>query len=166
MIYSESAMLILKESSKCDKKSHTYETDAVCSDFQDTMSGLDSRELSYTIDSLPVIKSTGGRECGECGSKCESYLIGFDMLNKICESYDDIDDEVQAYYAVCEHYGFEDGDLAVVFESDEVAEQIIEEAKSTKKCGLAKDCDDAIKTFQSKGIGVFKKKSSKKKKKK
>ena len=152
MIYSESAMLILKESSKCDKKSHTYETDAVCSDFQDTMSGLDSRELSYTIDSLPVIKSTGGRECGECGSKCESY--------------DDIDNEIEAYYAVCEHYGFEEGDLAVVFESDEVAEQIIEEAKSTKKCGLAKDCDDAIKTFQSKGIGVFKKKPSKKKKKK
>ncbi len=167
MYLDESAsLMILKESCKSDKKHNSYECDNVCDEFEDTMRGLDSVELSYTIDSIPICKV--GTECGgnECGSQCESYLVDFTMLSNICESYDDINNELEAHSAICSYYGFNESDLAVVFQSDGVSKEIIEEAKSTKKCGLARNCNDSIKGFKNKGIKVFKKKTSNKKKRK
>ena len=112
-IFNEMTMMILKESKRSDCCDN-YDDEFCCQDFEDTMKGLDTAQMSYTIDALPILKNEGGEECGE--GCCESYMIEYDMLEKLIESYEDIHNEFEAHAAICEHYGMEPESLIVVFE--------------------------------------------------
>ena len=76
-IFNEMTMMILKESKRSDCCDN-YDDEFCCQDFEDTMKGLDTAQMSYTIDALPILKNEGGEECGE--GCCESYMIEYDML--------------------------------------------------------------------------------------
>lgn len=156
MYYNESAMMILKESHKNDCKSNTYECDLVCGEFEDTMSNIDPMNFSYTIECIPIIKKD---ECMK-----EQYYVALDMLTHIAEAYDT--DEGYAYDMICEFYNLTVDSLAVVVESDDLANDIIEEAKQTKKCELVRSCNNTINNLKDKGIKIFKKESKKSKDKK
>lgn len=168
-IFNEMSMMILKEGKKADCCDE-YECDACCQDFQDTLAGLDKTQMTYTIDSIPILKQEIGDEskdeCGtECGTGCgdescckEAFLVEYDMLEKLIESYDDIHDEFDAHSAICEHYSLDPASLTVVFESDYVAKGLVKDAKeNTKNYGLMKSYSNTIKNMINKGITCCKK---------
>ena len=154
-IFNEMTMMILKESKRSDCCDN-YDDEFCWQDVEDTMKGLDTAQMSYTIDALPILKNEGGEECGE--GCCESYMIEYDMLEKLIESYEDIHDEFEAHAAICEHYGMEPESLAVVFESDYVAKGLVKDAKeNTKNYGLMRVYSNTIKNMINKGIRCWKK---------
>lgn len=154
-LFSSMSSMIIQEGCKSETcKCDSLECDQACKDFDDTLAGLDTTAMTYTIDSLPVLKD----ESCECGEGCkESYNIGYDMLTKLIEAYDDIKDEFDAHAAVCEHYGFEPEQLAVVVECDEINKGLLNKAKITGDCGLINGYCGCIKNMINKGIRVVKK---------
>lgn len=152
-IFNEMSMMILKEGKKADC-CDDYECDACCQDFQDTLAGLDKTQMTYTIDSIPILK----QEIGDESCCKEAFLVEYDMLEKLIESYDDIHDEFDAHSAICEHYSLDPASLTVVFESDYVAKGLIKDAKeNTKNYGLMKSYSNTIKNMINKGITCCKK---------
>lgn len=159
-IFNEMSMMIIKEGKKADCCDN-YCDDFDCKDFENTLAGLDTTKMSYTIDSLPIMKTSSeecGEDCGKEGCCKESYMIEYDMLEKLIESYGDITNEFEAHSAICEHYGIEPSSLAVVFESDYVAQGLVKDAKeNTKNYGLMRTYSNTIKNMINKGIRCCKK---------
>ena len=154
-IFNEMSIMILKESKKADC-CDDYDMDFCVSDFEDTLKGLDKTQMSYTIDSIPIlIKQELGDEQDE--NCCESYLIEYDMLQKIIESYEDVNDEFEAHNAICEHYNIEPQSLVVVFESDVVAKGLLDTKKEPTSYSIMKAYCKTIKGFVNKGIRCCKK---------
>lgn len=120
-----------------------------------------SEDITYSFESIPVILQEG-----VYGNK--RYLVEYDMLNKLLESYDIT--EREAMDALAETNKIDYDDLYLVIESADYYKEVIDEAKTIggnslkgrKTNNLIKSIDD----LKAQGIKVFKKKSNKKKKKK
>jgi hypothetical protein len=151
-IFNEMSIMILKEGKKADC-CDDYDHDFCVSDFEDTLKDLDKTQMTYTIDSIPILKQELGDEEG-C---CEAYLIEYDMLNKLIESYEDINNEFEAYNAVCEYYNLDSSSLIVVFESDVVAKGLLDTHKEPTSYSIMKAYSKTIKGFINKGIRCCKK---------
>ena len=57
-IFNEMTMMILKEGKKADCCDN-YDDELCCQYFKDTSKGLDTAEMSYTNDALPILKNEG-----------------------------------------------------------------------------------------------------------
>lgn len=154
-IFNETTSMIIREGSKTEK-CDSYECGESCADFEDTMKDLDKTKMTYTIDSLPILKGECGEGCGKEGCCKESYMIEHDILTKYMTSYD-IDDEVEAMHNIAEHYGLDISDLVLVVEGDYVAKGLLKKAKCDNDCGIINSLCAAIKNCKNHGIRVAKK---------
>lgn len=151
----KSAMFILAESARLDGQSF-LENDTTFADFEDTLKGLDRKEMCYTIDSLPIMKDDccccGEEGCSKEESCCkESYLIEYDILSKLIESSSDIQDEFAAHNAICEHYGWDSDQLGVVFATADVL-------KESKNYELMDSYTSTMSAMMERGIKCYCKK--------
>lgn len=168
-IFNETSATLIREASKCDRCNTTYECDDACDEFEDTMSGLKDVDMSYTIDSIPIMKTQEYDD--ECEDECddefgnydnecckESYLIEYDMLMKLMES-ENIYDPAVAHKAICEYYHIPENSLVVVFESKAVNKRLVKSCKKNKNCSTVNGFTKAIRHLKNKGIRCAKKKS-------
>ena len=153
-IFNGTAAQIIRECAMTEK-GDCYECGEACADFEDTLADLPKANMTYTIDSLPILK------CDKKGKECckEEYMIEHDILTKMMESYE-IEDPVEAHRQICEHYGISIDSLTVVVESDNVNKGLIGHAKKSKDTGLIKSYTQSIKNLKNKGIKVAKKASN------
>jgi len=153
-IFNQTSMMIIKEASKADVcTTDCIDNDVIVSDFEDTLAGLDTTEMNYTIDAIPILKCDEGSD-----SCCESYLVEFDVLYKLIESYEDIKDEYDAHASICEHYSLEKEQLAVVFENEGFAKELTSpQLESSNNYGIMRRYSNCIKNFLNKGIKCVKK---------
>lgn len=90
------------------------------------------------------------------------YLVEYDNLNKLMESYGV--DEVEALNMVCEHNLLNMADIYVVIESVDYVKEMLNEAKcgkgpaKSKKSKKLANCSKAIKNLKNKGIKMVTKK--------
>lgn len=90
------------------------------------------------------------------------YLVEYDNLNKLMESYGV--DEVEALNMVCEHNLLNIADMYVVIESVDYVKEMLNEAKcgkgpaKSKKSKKLANCSKAIKNLKNKGIKMVTKK--------
>lgn len=114
-------------------------------------------DIDYPVEAIPVIMKEsvyGG----------EMYVVEYDMLHKIMESYDV--DEVKAMEMVAEKNNISMDDFYLMIESQEYFEEAMKEAgskggnnfKSKKTQNLIKSIED----LKAKGIKLVKKKGCKK----
>lgn len=154
---------IMTEASKTVDSS-TYDT-VLSSKYEDAEIELEmvatlNEDISYSFEAIPIILQEG-----VYGNK--KYLVEYDMLNKLLESYDIT--EREAMDKLCEVNNIDYDDFYLVIESAEYYKDIIDEAKTIggnslkgrKTNNLIKSIDD----LKAQGIKVFKKKTNKKKKK-
>ena len=158
---------VLTEACKteCGECDDMYE-DEIEDEFEDELDDIEELEESifYTAEMIPVIE-----QHTDNGVR---YLIEMDNLTKFMES-NHIEDIAKAMELVGECNGLESSTLALVIESDDVAEELIEEAKnekrakgSKKKLGVMKDAKKLLSGLKIKGIKVVKKKGNGKSKSK
>jgi hypothetical protein len=147
------SLAIIREGAAIGEKCNTYECGEACSDFQNTLADLPVTDMTYTIDSLPILcnKNNDGDCCNE------EYMIEYDILNKMMESYN-IEDPVEAHAKICEHYGISTDSLTVVFESDATNVALMEQTKKNKDTGLIKKYLGSLKKLKNGGIKCKKKK--------
>jgi hypothetical protein len=116
-------------------------------------------DLTYPVQSIPVIEQESAYDNGKI------YVVEYDMLDKLMESYDV--DEVEAMHMLCEANQIDYDDLYLAIESTEYFLEKMEEIggsqlKGRKTRNLVKSISD----LKDKGIKMTKKPSGKKKKKK
>lgn len=116
-------------------------------------------DLTYPVQSIPVIEQESAYDHGKI------YVVEYDMLDKLMESYDV--DEVEAMHMLCEANQIDYDDLYLAIESTEYFLEKMEEIggsqlKGRKTNNLVKSISD----LKDKGIKMTKKPSGKKKKKK
>lgn len=159
-MYNERVFNILLESKKATtKKVECSECKEECGSFEDTIGNghnfadkLVPDTVKMNADSMPVCKV----ECG-CKNGCvkEEYYIDGRLLD-IYMSDNGINDDAQAVFNICEHYGIDPDDVYVVIESDEVNKGLIDHAKTYLDCGLLRRCHDQIRNCINAGIKVAK----------
>lgn len=138
---------IIRECAKMELEcGDNYDCSESCVDFQNTMANLPNVDMSYTIESLPIMKCN------------EGFMIEYDILSKFMESYA-IEDEVEAHSKICEHYDIHTSSLIVVVESDDASEHLLEHAKKSKKTSIIDAYTQSVKKMKNKGIKVAKKSS-------
>ena len=150
--------MILEESSKADQKiMDEIERDEIATEFNDTLAGLETiGSYTFPAESVPIMKDECG-ECGECGEGCnESYMVDYDILYKFAES-NNYEDEVEAHNALCEYYNFEQGQLTVVAECDEVNKGLLNNGLKSGELGVARRYCHGLCNLLNHGIRVVKK---------
>lgn len=164
-MFNERVFNILLESSK--RSTAKEECGNECADFQDTIGNghnfsdvIVPGSVKINKDTIPVCKVSkrecgADKECGECGYNESAYFIDGRMLD-IYMSDNNIDDDAQAVYDICEHYGIDVSDVYVVVECDEVNKGLIDHAKTYVDCGLLRRCHDQIRNCINAGIKVAK----------
>ena len=165
-MFNERVFNILLESSK-SKSTSKEECGNECADFQDTIGNghnfsdvIVPSSVKMNKDTIPVCqvsKKECGAECKECGDNCNesAYFIDGRMLDIYMDD-NDINDDAQAVYDICEHYGINVDDVYVVVECDEVNKGLIDHAKTYVDCGLLRRCHDQIRNCINAGIKVAK----------
>lgn len=122
-----------------------------------------SSDMEYPIHSIPILVQES-----EYGGQI--YLVEYDMLAKILESYDDFENEREAMEALAEANEIDYNDLYLVIESQEYFEDIVNEAKAKGGSNLkAKKVNNVVKSIEDlkkQGIKIAKKGKPKKKSKK
>lgn len=114
-------------------------------------------EPTYTESMIPVF-----------ATKNSMYLVESDMLGKYMDCAS-IYDPKEAIEKIAESNNIDAKDIAVLVESDDYANEIIQEAKATKSkktINKAVSTSKFLKAFKLKGIKVVKKKTKKSKAKK
>lgn len=163
-MYNERVFNILLESSRAKKECVSKaECCDECDSFQDTIGNganfektIKKSDFTMSAETIPICK----KECGkdECGEECckEEYYIDGRLLD-IYMSDNGIENDAQAVFNICEHYGISPKDVYVVIESDEVNKGLIDHAKTYIDCGLLRRCHDQIRNCINHGIKVAKK---------
>lgn len=155
---------ILCESAKCECDEEDLE-DLELDDAEDELTGemdpvdVVDDDIIYSEEMIPVIRIG------------ENYVVEFDMLAKYIDSHPNVEiSEALDLIATHESNMLTPGSIGILVESDDYADQLIQEAKaakrtasSKKKIKKVKDTASFLKNIKNKGIKVFKKKSKKKK---
>jgi hypothetical protein len=68
-----------------------------------------------------------------------------------------IENDAEAVYKICEHYGINPEDAVVVIECDEINKGLIDHAKTYMDCGLLRRCHDQLRNLLNAGLRVAKK---------
>ena len=120
-----------------------------------------NEEINYSYESIPIILQ-------ESVYGVKRYLVEYDMLNKLLETYDVTEREALDNLAEANNIDYDD--LYLVIESAEYYKEAIDEAKSMGGNSLkGRKTNNLIKSIgdlKAQGIKVFKKKTNKKKNKK
>lgn len=116
-------------------------------------------DLTYPVQSIPIIEQESAYDHGKI------YVVEYDMLDKLMESYDV--DEVEAMHMLCEANQIDYDDLYLAIESTEYFLEKMEEIGGSQLKGRkTKNLVKSISDLKDKGIKMTKKPSGKKKKKK
>lgn len=159
--YNERVFNILLESGKTTKNEVSKnECNEECKGFQDTIgnkSNFDdtiptTKDFKLTIDGVPICKT----ECGTQNCCKEAYMIDGRILD-IYMSDNGIENDAEAVYKICEHYGINPEDAVVVIECDEINKGLIDHAKTYMDCGLLRRCHDQLRNLLNAGLRVAKK---------
>ena len=164
-MFNKNAFEIISEASKCDSfNTNSIFTDDVTTEFEDlfvNLAEVDEDEIIYPLDSIPVL------QCASC--KEAAYFVEMDILGKFMSS-NGVEDIAEAMQMIADHNEISLDEMAVLVESEDVALELLEEAKkSKKKIGDHKKLTDIsnttniLKLVKTKGIKVAKKKSKKRK---
>lgn len=162
MSYNERIFNILMESSKSiNNKTSKMECNEECENFQDTIGNSHNfsnvivpNGLKFSEQSMAICKASSGK-CKEEGCCEEAYFIDGRLLDIYMQD-NNIDDDAQAVYNICEYYNIEPEDVIVVVECDEVNKGLIRHSKEYIDCGLLRRCHDQIKNCINAGIKVAK----------
>lgn len=179
-MFTKISTMALLEASKADKKiMDDIVADEVKSDYNYTLKGLDTiGSMNMSIEAVPIMRDEcgecagkghcGGKECGdecggkECGNECgecnEAYMIDYDILYKFTEQ-NNYEDEVYAHAALCEYYNFDQEQLVVVAECDEVNKGLLKNALASGQLGVARRYCHGICNMLNHGIRVVKRSS-------
>jgi hypothetical protein len=161
MTANERIFNIILESSKTTKAATTKtECNEECRGFQDTIgnnSNFDdtiptTKDFKLTVDGIPIWKTECGK--GECCK--EAYMVDGRILD-IYMADNGIENDADAVYKICEHYGIDPSDMVVVIESDEINKGLIDHAKTYIDCGLLRRCHDQLRNLLNAGLRVAKK---------
>ena len=116
-------------------------------------------DLTYPVQSIPIIEQESAYD------HAKIYVVEYDMLDKLMESYDV--DEVEAMHMLCEANQIDYDDLYLAIESTEYFLEKMEEIGGSQLKGRkTKNLVKSISDLKDKGIKMTKKPSGKKKKKK
>lgn len=116
-------------------------------------------DLTYPVQSIPIIEQESSYD------NAKIYVVEYDMLYKLMESYDV--DEVEAMNMLCEANNIDYDDLYLAIESsDYYLEKMEEIGGSQLKANRSSNLIKSISDLKDKGIKMTKKPSGKKKKKK
>lgn len=136
--------------------------DDIMAEFGNVYKEMEEVDYVYTVESVPVFDAGDG-----------NYFIEADSVAKLMEASDD--DISSTLDNIAEHYDIPVTSIGIVFESDDYAEEVLEEAKKHKakagdlsKFAPIKATTKVAEELKEKGVKLFKKKgkkSSKKKKK-
>ena len=160
-MYNERIFNILLESSKgvCNKASK-MECNEECENFEDTIGNghnfsdvIVPDGLKFSEQSVAICKTSG--KCKDEGCCNETYFIDGRLLD-IYMNDNNISDDAQAVYNLCEYYNIQPEDVVVVVESDEVNKGLIQHSKEYVDCGLLRRCHNQIKNCINAGIRVAK----------
>lgn len=161
MAFNERVFNILLESKNtASKECAKNECNEECDSFQDTIGNghnFDSKLVPDSVrlnkDSVPVHKECGDNECGDCCK--EEYYIDARILDIYMED-NNIHDDAEAVFGICEYYGIDPHDMIVVIECDEINKGLIKHAKEYVDCGLLRRCHDQIRNLLNAGLRVAK----------
>lgn len=116
-------------------------------------------DLTYPVQSIPIIEQESSYD------HAKIYVVEYDMLYKLMESYDV--DEVEAMHMLCEANKIDYDDLYLAIESSEYFLEKMEEIGGSQlKAKRSSNLVKSISNLKDKGIKMTKKPSGKKKKKK
>ena len=166
MKFNEQIFNILTEAAKskteCVNKGECGEA---CEDFE-SLIGNDGNfskaivpnNLKFSADEVPICKAEcGGSKCEDDEEECckEGYFIDGRILD--IYMYDNgIENDADAVYDICEHYGIDVDDVYVVTESDETCKCLVDHSKKYISYGLLKRCGNQIQNCINAGIKVVK----------
>ena len=173
-MFNKNAFEIISEASLTDNfmtnPVFDSDVDVEFSSLYDSIAEVPEAEVIYPAESIPVLKCSckNPDRCEkDCCDEAASYFVELDMLEKFMES-NQITDVAEAMQILANENDISLDEFAILIESEDVAREILEEAKKHKKAtGNGKKITgvyttaNLLKGMKTKGIKVAKKSKKK-----